>query len=58
MIKWENLPERIKNEKTYPYYELLQQKKIQILWKRVLDFLCGCFDCTPISGDAADCSGH
>ena len=40
MIKWENLPERIKNEKTYPYYELLQQKKIQILWKRVLDFFC------------------
>lgn len=38
MIQWENLPERIKNEKTYPYYELLQQKKIQILWKRVLDF--------------------
>ena len=40
MIKWENLPERIKNEKTCPYYELLQQKKIQILWKRVLDFFC------------------
>ena len=36
MIKWENLPERIKNEKTYPYYELLQQKKIQIYLFSVL----------------------
>ena len=35
MIKWENLPERIKNEKTYPYYELLQQDKKSVGRERV-----------------------
>ena len=41
MIKWENLPERIKNEKTYPYYELLQQKEnTNFMEKGFLYFFC------------------
>lgn len=58
MIKWENLPERIKNEKLIHIMNCCSKRKYKFYGKGFLIFLCGCFDCTPISGDAADCSGH
>ena len=38
MIPWEKLPDSMQNNAIYPYYELLEHKKAQILWKRILDF--------------------
>lgn len=38
MISWEQLPDSMKNNAIYPYYESLEHKKAQILWKRILDF--------------------
>lgn len=37
--KWEDLPERMKNDAVRPYYEKLEKKKTSLFLKRVLDIL-------------------
>ncbi|OLR54772.1 glycosyl transferase [Hornefia porci] len=37
--KWEKLPERIRSEKTRPYYELLRRKTPSLIVKRLFDLL-------------------
>jgi len=37
--KWEELPEKLKNEETKKYYEILENKKIQLVLKRIIDIV-------------------
>lgn len=39
LIKWEELPEKMKNEEVRYYYEILEKKKVHLLFKRVFDFI-------------------
>lgn len=41
MIKWENLPDRLKVDAVRPYYKFLQKQRIQLGIKRVLDVIFG-----------------
>lgn len=37
--KWEQLPERMKNEKVKPYYDMLKRRKGDLLLKRLMDLV-------------------
>lgn len=37
--KWDKLPERLRNEETKKYYEILSHKKIQLFFKRLIDII-------------------
>ena len=37
--KWDDLPNELKNEKTKEYYEILEHKKISLVFKRLLDII-------------------
>lgn len=37
--QWEKIPEALKNETTWHYYEILSRKKFDILLKRLFDFI-------------------
>ncbi|HHZ06915.1 MAG TPA: sugar transferase [Clostridiales bacterium] len=37
LIKWEDLPDRIRTDAVRPYYDLLQKKKGHLVWKRLGD---------------------
>ena len=39
MVKWENLPDEMKNESVRKYYELLNKKRYSLLAKRVFDLV-------------------
>lgn len=39
--RWEDLPERMKNEEVFFYYQLLKKKKFQLILKRILDIVLG-----------------
>lgn len=35
--QWEDLPEKMKNDKVLPYYDIIKKKTASLLWKRVFD---------------------
>ena len=35
--QWEDLPEKMKNDKVLPYYDIIKKKRASLLWKRVFD---------------------
>ena len=37
--KWEELPNAIKNNSTYKYYEILKKKKTTLVLKRIFDII-------------------
>lgn len=39
LIKWDELPEKMKNDEVRYYYEILEKKKIHLFFKRVFDFI-------------------
>lgn len=39
LIKWDELPEKMKNEEIRYYYEILEKKKVHLFFKRVFDFI-------------------
>ena len=39
LIKWDELPEKMKNEEVRYYYEILEKKKVHLFFKRVFDFI-------------------
>ena len=39
LIKWADLPGKMKNEEVRYYYEILEKKKIHLFFKRVFDFI-------------------
>lgn len=39
LIKWDELPEKMKNEEVRYYYEILEKKKVHLFLKRVFDFI-------------------
>ena len=39
MKRWEDLPDKLKNEKVRPYYDLLSKKKVELVLKRVFDII-------------------
>lgn len=39
MVKWENLPDEMKNESVRKYYELLNKKRYSLIAKRVFDLV-------------------
>ncbi len=39
MKKWEELPEKLRNEKVRPYYDIIAKRSGSLLVKRVFDFL-------------------
>lgn len=41
--KWDDLPDKMKNESVRRYYDALQRKKISLLVKRVFDIIFGLF---------------
>lgn len=38
--KWEELPEKMQNEKVRPYYDCLAKHKISLILKRIFDIVC------------------
>lgn len=39
LVKWDELPEKMKNEEVRYYYEILEKKKVHLFFKRVFDFI-------------------
>lgn len=39
LIKWDELPEKMKNEEVRYYYDILEKKKVHLFFKRVFDFI-------------------
>lgn len=39
LIKWDKLPEKMKNDEVRYYYEILEKKKVHLFFKRVFDFI-------------------
>ena len=39
MIRWEQLPDSMKNKKLRPYYDKLKKKKSSLCMKRIMDFI-------------------
>ena len=39
LIKWNELPEKMKNEEVRYYYKILEKKKFHLFFKRVFDFI-------------------
>lgn len=39
LIKWDELPEEMKNEEVRYYYKILEKKKVHLFFKRVFDFI-------------------
>ena len=39
LIKYEKLPENLKNEKVKEYYDILSKKKISLVIKRIFDII-------------------
>ena len=39
MIRWEQLPDSMKNKTLRPYYDKLKKKKISLCMKRIMDLL-------------------
>ena len=35
--QWEDLPEKMKNDKVLPYYDIIKKKTASLIWKRVFD---------------------
>ena len=42
MKKWEKLPDEIRREEVFPYYEHLRKHRASLLVKRILDLFIGC----------------
>lgn len=40
LIRWDDLPEKMKNESVRKYYDILQKKKISLFLKRIFDLIC------------------
>lgn len=40
MKKWNDLPKELQNEKVRYYYDILQKHKVELIMKRVFDFVC------------------
>ena len=41
--KWDDLPENIKIAEVKPYYDILQSKRVSLLFKRVFDIIVSLF---------------
>lgn len=39
LIRWDELPKKMKNEEVRYYYEILEKKKVHLFFKRVFDFI-------------------
>ncbi len=39
ICKWEKLPEEMKNDAVYPYWQKLRKKNFSLFWKRVFDVI-------------------
>lgn len=39
LIRWDDLPEKMKNEEVRYYYEILEKKKTHLFFKRIFDFI-------------------
>lgn len=39
ICKWEKLPEEMKNDAVYPYWQKLRKKNFSLFWKRVFDIV-------------------
>ena len=37
LLEWDDLPEKMKNEEVRYYYEILEKKRIHLLFKRIFD---------------------
>ena len=39
LLEWDDLPEKMKNEEVRYYYEILEKKRIHLLFKRIFDII-------------------
>lgn len=39
LVKWDELPEKMKNDEVRYYYEILEKKKLHLFFKRIFDFI-------------------